>query len=31
MMDWSLHEKDRASLITAIYLYVYQNRKEANA
>jgi CRISPR-associated protein Csm1 len=31
MMDWSLHEKDRLSLITAIYLYVYQNRKEANA
>ena len=31
MMDWALHEKDRASLITAIYLYVYQNRKEANA
>ena len=31
MMGWSLNAKDRASLITAIYLYVYQNRKEANA
>ena len=29
VMSWSLTEKDRASLITAIYLYVYQNRKEA--
>ena len=31
IMDWSLNEGDRASLITAIYLYVYQNRKEGNA
>lgn len=30
MMDWALREADRASLITAIYLYVYQNRKEAH-
>ncbi len=29
IMDWSLHAQDRADLITAIYLYVYQNRKEA--
>ena len=29
MMDWALHSKDRGSLITAIYLYAYQNRKEA--
>lgn len=29
MMDWALSAKDRPSLITAIYLYVYQNRKEA--
>lgn len=29
LMDWSFHEKDRAELITAIYLYAYQNRKEA--
>ncbi|MBR2742263.1 MAG: type III-A CRISPR-associated protein Cas10/Csm1 [Clostridia bacterium] len=29
VMDWSLNEKDRNSLITAIYLYVYKNRKEA--
>ena len=31
MMDWALDTKDRASLITAIYLYVYKNRKEVNA
>ena len=31
MMDWSLNAKDRASLITAIYLYVYKNRKEVKA
>ncbi len=30
VMDWSFHEKDRAELITAIYLYAYQNRKEAS-
>ena len=29
VMNWALAENDRASLITAIYLYVYQNRKEA--
>ncbi len=29
IMDWSLRAEDRANLITAIYLYVYQNRKEA--
>ena len=31
VMDWSLNAKDRAGLITAIYLFVYQNRKEATA
>lgn len=31
MMDWSLNKADRFSLITAIYIYVYQNRKEENA
>lgn len=30
IMDWSLRKKDRGELITAIYLYVYQNRKEAS-
>ena len=29
MMDWALSADHRPSLITAIYLYVYQNRKEA--
>ena len=28
VMDWALHREDRAALITAIYLYVYRNRKE---
>ena len=31
VLDWSLHAEDRAGLITAIYLYVYKNRKEASA
>lgn len=31
IMDWALHAGDRSSLITAIYLYVYQHRKEARA
>lgn len=31
VMDWSMNAKDRTSLITAIYLYVYKNRKEASA
>lgn len=31
MMDWATRERDRAELITALYLYIYQNRKEATA
>ena len=31
MMDWATREKDRAELMTALYLYIYQNRKEATA
>ena len=29
IMDWALHEQDRSELITALYLHVYKNRKEA--
>ena len=31
MMAWAAREQDRAGLITALYLYIYQNRKEAKA
>ena len=31
MMDWATREKDRAELMTALYLFIYQNRKEATA
>ena len=31
ILDWSISAGSRTELITAIYLYVYQNRKEATA